>query len=96
MSFADTVKHELESLDTNTLPLDQCTAQGGYVDESPIAATILSSQEYTDYISVKAGIFFTEIVINCGCGEDPMPTNAYAEVSIRIDKITGDTTFSTV
>ena len=95
-SFAASVKRELEGLDTSKLPLAQCTAQGGYVDEGPITATILSSREYPDHIMVKAGVFFTEIVINCGCGEDPMPTNAYGELSIRIDKTTGDATFSTV
>jgi hypothetical protein len=92
-TFASVVKQELESLDVDSLPLAQCTSQGGYVDEGPITATILSVRDQPDRIDVKAGIFFTEIVINCGCGDDPMPINGYGEMSVQIDKSTGHAAF---
>ena len=91
--FPQTLKQELEQLPTGTLPLDKVTAQGGFVDDSNITATILSTTDNATAIQAKVGIFFTEIVINCGCGDDPMPTNAYCEMRITIDKNTAETEF---
>ena len=89
--FPQTLKHELEHLPAGTLPLDKGVVQGGMVDDSNITATILSTAENATAIQAKVGIFFTEIVINCGCGEDPMPTNAYCEIRLSIDKTTAET-----
>jgi len=92
--FSRTLKHELEHLPAGTLPLEKCVAQGGMVDDNNITATILSFNENKTAIQAKAGIFFTEIVINCGCGDDPMPTNAYCEIQISLDKTTAEAEFS--
>ena len=91
--FPASLKAELEQLPSGSLPLEAALTQGGMVDDSNISATILSIQEKQIDILVKAGIFFTEIVINCGCGDDPMPTNAYCELLINIDKTTAETGF---
>lgn len=92
--FSQTLKHELEQLPAGTLPLDKGVAHGGMVDDSNITATVLSFNENKTAIQAKAGIFFTEIIINCGCGDDPMPTNAYCEIQISIDKTTTETEFN--
>jgi hypothetical protein len=92
--FPRTLKHELEHLPAGMLPLDKGVAQGGMVDDNKITATVLSFNENTAAIQAKVGIFFTEIIINCGCGDDPMPTNAYCEIQILIDKQTAETDFS--
>ena len=91
--FARTLKNELEHLPSGTLPLDKGVAQAGFVDDSNITATILNATENEAVIQANAGIFFTEIVINCGCGDDPMPTNAYCEIRITLDKTTADAEF---
>jgi len=91
--FFQTLKYELEQLQPGTLPLHQAVTQGGYVDDGQITATILSADEDDQGIHTRAGIFFTEIVINCGCGDDPMETNAYCEMRIHIDKTTGQAEF---
>jgi len=95
-SFFQTLKNDLEQLEPGVLPLARAVTQGGYVDDSHITAIVLHAEEDTQTIHARAGIFFTEIVINCGCGDDPMETNAYCELRIRIDKTTGRTDFEAV
>ena len=92
-TFSQTLKYELEHLPSGSLPLEKGTAQGGMVDDSHITATILSFNENATAIQARAGIFFTEILINCGCGYDPMPINTYCEMQIIIDKTTAETAF---
>jgi hypothetical protein len=92
-SFSKTLKKELEQLEPGVLPLDKAVVQGGYVDDSHITATILHADEDEQAIHARAGIFFTEIVINCGCGDDPMETNAYCQMRIHINKTTGQAEF---
>ncbi len=92
--FSRTLKHELEHLPSGSLPLERGVSQGGMIDDSNITATILNFSDNDKMIQAKVGIFFTEIVINCGCGDDPMPTNAYCEMRITIDKTTAKTEFN--
>ena len=92
--FAQTLKAEISSLPSGSLPLDKGVAQGGYVDDSNLSVTVLNVADDTAVIRAKVGIFFTEIVVNCGCGGDPMPTNAYCEMQVMIDKKTADAEFT--
>lgn len=89
-SFSTTLKNEVENLEVGTLPLEKGTSQGGFVDDSNIAVTVLRTIDDEKNILANVGIFFTEIVINCGCGDDPMPINAYCEMQIRINKNTAE------
>jgi hypothetical protein len=95
-SFFQTLKNDLEQLEPGVLPLARAVTQGGYVDDSHITATVLHAEDDAQTIQARAGIFFTEIVINCGCGDDPMETNAYCELRIRIDKTTAQADFEVV
>lgn len=95
-AFFQILKNELEQLKPDVLPLEQGVAQGGYVGNHPVTATILHADEDAQAVHVKAGIFFTEIVINCGCGDDPMETNTYCELQIKIDKISGQAEFAVI
>ncbi len=91
--FVLTLKHEIGNMEAGVLPLDQGTTQGGYVDDSGMTITILHATEDDTSILARAGVFFTEIVASCGCGEEPMPTNAYCEMQIRIEKATAEACF---
>jgi hypothetical protein len=93
-AFSLTLKNELENLPSGVLPLEKGVTQGGYIDDSNIVALILHSTADENSIHAKAGIFFTEIVANCGCGDEPMVQNAYCEIQIRIDKKTAATDFA--
>ena len=95
-AFSRTLKQELENLGSGVLPVEQATSQGGYVDDSDITATVLGVAEEDAAIVARVGIFFTEIVINCGCGDDPMPVNAYCEMRIAIDKTDATATASVI
>jgi len=89
--FKSALKQAIEQCDKKLLPLDKGTAQGGYVSDEPITATVLRVTEVDDVIQADVGIFFTEIVICCGCGDDPMPVNTYCELRLLINKQSADT-----
>ncbi|MDH3342480.1 MAG: glucosamine--fructose-6-phosphate aminotransferase [Gammaproteobacteria bacterium] len=88
--FKRALKERLEKCDKQLLPLHKGTTQGGYVGDEPITATVLRVTEQTDNIQADVGIFFTEIMICCGCGDDPMPVNAYCEMRFDINKQTAE------
>jgi len=95
-SFNATLKAEIENLPLDLLPLNKAATRGGYVGDDKISCTILNIQEQTDYIHIKTAIFFTEILICCGCGDDPVPENAYCELAITLDKRTGNAQFEII
>ena len=94
VTFQQTLKSEIESLPAGSLPLEKGTTEGGYVDDSNISVTVLQTHDDEQFIQAKLGIFFTEIVICCGCGDDPTPKNAYCEIQVQIDKSTADAHFT--
>lgn len=95
-SFARTLKSEIEHLPAGSLPLDQGTSQGGRVGDTGITATIIRVAGDGDAIEADVGIFFSEIVGGCGCGDDPISEHAYCEMRVRIDRATAEVEFSMV
>lgn len=77
---------ELAALPAGQLPLIQALRSGGYVDTKDMDLTVLGVDDASDVRAIRTGIFFTEIVINCGCGDDPMPIPGYCELLIEIDR----------
>ena len=92
--FKQILKDEIERLPAGTLPLNKGTTLGGYVDDDHITASVLNTSEDDLIIHARVSIFFTEIMICCGCGDDPMPQNAYCEMQVTIDKSTAEATFN--
>ena len=92
--FTRSLKNYIEDLPSNTLPLNQRTTQGGIVDDSNISASILSVSNTDDFIQAKTGVFFTEIVGGCSCGDDPVSLNVYCEIIVFFNKHTGELQFS--
>ena len=90
-SFAQTLKSEIENLKTGVLPLEKGVSQGGIIDDSDIAVTVFGATDDEELIQAKVGIFFTEIVGCCGCGDEPMANNVYCEMQIKINKVTAET-----
>jgi len=90
IAFEKALKRELEGLPAGSLPLHRATTRGGYVDDRDISATVLQVQREGRHVQCKIGVFFTEIVVGCGCGDDPFPENAYCELMLRIDNTTGE------
>ena len=93
-SFSPTLKREIEELPPGTLPLQQGTTQGGVVDESALSTTVINTTDGKDGIEARVGVFFSEIVGGCSCGDDPLTENAYCELSVTIDRATAETRFT--
>lgn len=95
--FPSALKNEIENLDLGSLPLDKCTCQGGFVDDSNIDATVLTINDDEDFIQAKVGIFFSEVVVSYCCEEEePMVKNAYCEIIFRINKVSAETGFEVI
>ena len=88
--FSRILKQEIEDMDTGALPLSRASSRGGVVDASGITAMPLRSTDDERFIVANVGVFFTEILAACSCGEDPAETNAYCQLQIRIDKASAE------
>jgi len=91
--FAETLRSEILGLESGVLPLDKAVDRGGFIDDSAVEATVLDVIDDEDSIQANVGIFFTEIVACCGCGDEPMPENVYCEIQVKINKLTAATEF---
>lgn len=92
--FSETVKNEVSRLEPGVLPLGQCVTRGGLVDERRRQAMVLGAYEDERALHVSLGLFFAEIVINCGCGDEPQEEHAYCEIELRVDKATAEASFN--
>ena len=95
-SFKDTFKSEVLNLKPDSIPLHLATTQGGYVNYDNIGLSILSTNEDENYLNIKTGIFFTELVGGCNCDDDPASDNTYCELLVNIDKSSAETTFALI
>ena len=87
--FETALKAELASLDDGVLPLQLAATHGGMVDGNNLAISVISTSEAGDNLLARVGIFFTEVVGGCSCGDEPFEANAYCVLDIRLDKSTG-------
>jgi hypothetical protein len=49
----------------------------------------LTSRADAERIEIVVGVFFTEIVGGCSCGDEPVAVNGYVELSLRIERVDG-------
>ncbi|TDY01027.1 glucosamine--fructose-6-phosphate aminotransferase [Thiohalophilus thiocyanatoxydans] len=87
-----TLKRELESGGGANLPLDQGTSEGGYSDASDLQVTVLGIEQSEMTLQARIGVFFTEIVANCSCGDEPVHKPAYCRMQLSINRATGTAT----
>jgi len=92
-TFRQTLKQELENLESGVLPLYQATQLGGQVDDSNISVLVNSVSDNAPQIQAKVGIFFHEIMGGCSCGDEPRSENSYCELLVSINKDTAETKF---
>ncbi len=95
-AFTHSLKAAIESLAPGSLPLHQFTTQGGLVDDSHITATIMQIDKHKKHIHARVGIFFSEVVGGCSCGDDPYSVNAYAELLVVIDPNSAEASFKVI
>lgn len=93
--FKNILKHEIQNISPDLLPLQQGLSLSSYVGKSAFSAVILNIIEEPDFIQIKTGIFYTGIIAGCSCSDDPPPTdeqNEYCELLFNINKDTAETT----
>jgi hypothetical protein len=93
--FKETFKGEVESLDSQLLPLQQGLTLGSSVSDSKFSAMMISVSEEAEFIFAKAGIFYSSIIAGCNCADDPSPIDEqteYCEVEFEINKETAEAT----
>ena len=95
-SFRETLKSEIESLANGTLPLDKGCSRGGYADGREIAVTILDVKQGERFLRARVGVFFSEVVAGCSCGDDPLTESAYCEMEVAIDKESAEAEFMVI
>lgn len=92
--FPGVLKREILSLDAGMLPLEQGLSRGGLVDTGNIDATVIGASDEGDFIVAHVGMFFTEIIGGCSCGDEPEHAQAYCILKVSINKRTAETTFT--
>ena len=92
--FSECLRSEILALEPGVLPLGQALDRGGFIDESALEATVLAATDDEQRIQANVGIFFTEIVACCGCGDEPVPENVYCELVVTINKLNAATGFA--
>lgn len=95
-SLGKALKRELENLPTGSLPLEKCASRCGIIDDSNISVTVINIRQHKSRIQAKIGVFFTEIVASCVCGDEPTQENAYCEMLVHIDRASGSTEFELI
>jgi hypothetical protein len=94
--FARALKDEIEAMEAGALPLDEGTAHGGFVDDADITAVPFTSTDDEDSVIADVGIFFSEIIAGCSCGDEPETVDVYCRLRIRIDKASAEAEVSVV
>lgn len=85
-AFVETLRSEIEALPCARLPLDAFTTQGGRVDAAGIKLTVLQATAHVGGLQVRIGVFFTELIGGCSCGDDILPVQTYGEFDVDIDR----------
>lgn len=91
--FATVLKHELESLRVDQLPLQQELARSSYALDEPHSVRIIAVDDNAAYVRAKVGVFFSGIIAGCSCADDPTPVeavNEYCELWVEIDKASAE------
>lgn len=94
--FERTLKSDIEALDGGCLPLYQGTQAGGRVDDSDLSVTVISSRARGSVIESCIGVFFTEVVGGCSCGDEPFTQPGYCELRVTIDRHTARAGFELI
>ena len=92
-SFKKIFKDEVERLEARSLPLQAGLSQGSYVSDTKFTAMLIGATENSEFIIVRAGVFYTSIIAGCNCADDPSPVDEqteYCEVQLDISKETAE------
>lgn len=86
-AFSAELKAEIERLPEGSLSLP--LVYGNAFMEAQPEVMLLRIQEQDAEILVDLGVFFSEGVVGCSCGDDPVAEAAYAELRLCLNKSDG-------
>ena len=92
-AFEDIFKNEVESLGNTQLPLQQGLNHSSYVSDSGLNVVILKTDETSEVINVKTGVFYAGIIAGSCCADDPTPLDEqteYCVIQFEINKLTAE------
>ncbi len=97
--FSEVLVDELGRLNEDELPLQAGLAAGSYSLARPLEIMVIGTDEKTDTIEAKVGIFYRSLIPGCACEGDPTvedEQNEYCIVRVTIDKQSAETAFTLV
>jgi len=94
--FAQVLKKEIGQLAPDSLPLEQAATPGCYISPQPVTVMFIDARDEGHCLRITLGVFFTEIVVNCGCGVDPVEQHAQCHMQLELDKRTAEAHFHVV
>ncbi|MDR3392679.1 MAG: hypothetical protein P4L77_13190 [Sulfuriferula sp.] len=94
--FNRVLKHEIEQLNADQLPLQQGLSVGSYALDGKLQTVIFDASQLNDCIRVKIGIFYTSIIAGCSCANDPTPIDENTEHCVAQLDIHADTAEGTL
>jgi hypothetical protein len=91
--LVDGLRAALRELDTEALPQRLCCERGGIIKPESWSIDVLEAQRQDGTVSVRLGLFFTEIVGGCNCHDDPANYNEYRSLRLTIACPSGELTW---
>lgn len=80
-AFAATFKAELEAIPPADLGLQQA-ANWPLQCDAPVEVSLLTAEADASAVHARVGVFFTETIAGCACGDAPMQRQSYADLAI--------------
>ncbi len=93
-AFPEALKRSIEELDADSLPLQECLTRSDFTTGANRKVKVLNVSDDAGVIRAKTGIFYTGLIADTHCEEDPTrneEVNEYCEMEFDIDKQTANT-----
>jgi hypothetical protein len=97
--FFQVLRAEIEALPHEALPLQEGLHHSSRVSEEPFQAITIRADETADQIVAVASLFYSGVVADCSCADDPSPVDTLTEncmLEIRLNKLDATASFSLV
>ena len=88
--FSQYCLSELNRLQVEELPLQDCCQYSCVIEPKSLSFRLISQQKVSEYLLIKVGVFFQEVLSGCACSDDPSQAmiheNNYCELELRVEK----------
>jgi hypothetical protein len=84
--LAQTLRRAILALPPESPLLKLAASHGGIIQDGVRDATVLRIARQGTSTTARVGIFFTEVVGGCSCGDEPFTADGYCELLIRVQE----------